>query len=164
MGVRETLRDKSVVPIAASVVVIALALYMMRNAMPASSGPRTKAYFTTDDGATHFVDSMDHFPPFDHYGKPAYRVWMYSTDGGKTMFPVYLERYTPEAKAKISAEYADYKAGKTHVPPNAQPGDTEIKKPGGGNPWVSRGNFAEAQKVLQIPAPPNSDVEVQLPE
>jgi hypothetical protein len=164
MGIKASLKDRSVVPIAASLVVIAMAVYMMRNAMSGTSGIRTRAYFTTDDGQTQFVDSMDHFPPFDHGGKTAYRVWMYSTDGGKTSFPVYLERYTPQGKARISAEYEDFKAGKTHTPPTPSPGDTEIKKPGPGNPWVSRADLAEVQKIIRFDVPPNAAVEVQLPE
>ena len=165
MGMRESFKQKSTAfQVAASVLVIGAAVYLMRNAMAGKNGPRTLAYFTTDDGATQFVESIDHFPPFMHGGKTAYRVWMYSTDGGKTMFPLYLERYTPDGLARITVACQDFKAGKTHVPPSAGRGDTEIKKPGAGNPWVNRANLAEAQKIIQFNVPPGADVEVELPE
>ncbi len=103
-------------------------------------------------------------PPFDHDGKPAARVWMFSCDGGKTKFPGFLERYTPQAQARIEAATQDFNSGKTHVPPVTNLSDTEVKKPGPGNPWVSRANYQEAQKITNVQCPDgNGSPEVQLP-
>jgi hypothetical protein len=165
MGIRESLKDKSsLLKLTGLILLVGAVVYGLRKAMSSDHAPKTLAYFTTDDGATQFVDSMDHFPPFAHGGKTAYRVWMYSTDGGKSMFPVYLERYTPEGLRKMSAAYADYKAGKTHTPPGPSPADTEIKKPGAGNPWVSRADLNQVQKIIHFDVPSGSDVQVELPD
>jgi hypothetical protein len=163
MGIREALKDQSkVVPITAAVVIVGAVIYITQ-AMSGSSMPTSKAYYTTDDGATQFVDTMDHLAPFDHDGRPAYRVWMFSTDGGKTKFPGYLERYTPAAKTRIESEMQDFKSGKTHMPPNVGPSDAEVKKIGPGNPWVSRADLLQSQAIIKIPNPANGELEVQLP-
>src|ERR1039458_9705554 len=92
---------------AAGVIIAIVAIYLVQNALSGPAMPTARAYFTTDDGATQFVDSMDHLAPFDHNGKPAVRVWMFSEDGGKTRFPAYLERFTPQAQARILAQMQD---------------------------------------------------------
>lgn len=57
----------------------------------------TKAYYTTDDGKTLFVDDAEQLPPFDHDGKPAVRAMVYSCDGGKTRFVGYLQKLPEDA-------------------------------------------------------------------
>jgi hypothetical protein len=164
MGIREALKDRpAVVRLAVGVLIVGAVIYLAQAAMSGSSMPTAKAYYTTDDGATQFVDSMDHLAPFDHHGKPAYRVWMFSTDGGKTRFPGYLERYTSQAKARVESEMQDFKSGKSHMPPAVGPADTEVKKIGDGNPWVSRADLQQSRAILQIPASAGENVEVQLP-
>jgi hypothetical protein len=164
MGIRESLENSSKLKQAAvSIMVAGLVVYLARLAMSGSSMPSAKAYFTTDDGATQFVDQMDRFAPFDHDGKPAYRVWMFSTDGGKTRFPGYLERYTPQAKARLTSALEDFKAGKTHMPPDVQASDTEVKAPGVGNPWVNRSNVRAAQEIIKGKIPSDATLEIELP-
>src|ERR1700722_10524228 len=67
-----------------------------------SGGPSnaSKAYYTTDDGQTTFVDDFFKAYPFDHDGKPAYRAYMFQTSDGKR-FVGYLERYTSSGLADL---------------------------------------------------------------
>ena len=92
-------------------------------------------------------------------------VWMYSCDGGKTKFPGFLERYTPQAKARLESALVDFNSGKSHIPPSASAGDAEVKKPGPGNPWVSRTNYQQAHKITNVQCPDGSGgtPEVQIP-
>jgi len=64
---------------------------------------RPKAYYTEDDGKSWFITDVA-IPPIMHNGHECPRVIMYSCDGGKTLFPGYLMRYTPEAKPKVEEE------------------------------------------------------------
>jgi hypothetical protein len=164
MSIRETIQNKKGTAAAVSAVVVVLSIFLIsRNFF---SGPQTvtnSVYFTTDDGQTQFSDSMDRLAPFDHGGNPAYRAWVYTTDGGKTKFVAYLERYTPAAKARLESQLADYNSGKTHAPPSVGPADTEVKKPGAGNPWVSRADFQLASKITDVPTPAGGVAEPVLP-
>jgi hypothetical protein len=154
MSIRETIEKQRGLTTAMSLGIVVIAgFFICRNIF---SGPDTVtegAYFTTDDGQTVFTAPMGQFAPFDHGGKPAYRAWMFSTDEGKTKFVAYLERFTPSAKARLEAEMADFLAGKSHAPPNVGPGDTEVKKPGAGNPWISRSDFAVSTKITEVQVP-----------
>jgi hypothetical protein len=164
MGIRETLSKKPVLGISITVVVLVGAIaYTVQSVMPSTA--YTKAYFTTDDGQSLFTANMDQRAPFDHYGKPAYRAYVFSCDGGKTTFVGYLERCTPEGLKRLAALQPDYDAGKTHTPPMPTQGETEVKKPGSGNPWVSCTNYQEAQKItnVQSPAGASGSPEIQFP-
>lgn len=69
-----------------------------------SGEPKTgQAYYTVDDGATWFADDAGKIAPFDRGGKPAYQCFVWTCDGGKTQFVSHLQRYTPDAKAKLEA-------------------------------------------------------------
>ena len=61
-----------------------------------------KSFFSDDDGATWFPDDASKIPPFKHNGKDAYRAYVFQCKGGKP-FVQYLERYTPQAQAKLEA-------------------------------------------------------------
>jgi len=157
-GVRDSIRRHSTATIAIMAVVVAGALFFtLRNASSSTSSMTPvmdKVYCTSDDGQTTFVGSMTNVPPFQHEGKTACRAWVFSCDGGKTRFVGYLERFTPDAKKRIES-------AKPSSGPGAPvgPGDSEIKKPGPGNPWVSRANFAAAAKVQEVVCPPGQSGE-----
>jgi hypothetical protein len=59
------------------------------------------AYYSVDDGKSYFEDSNTKIPPFDYGGKQAYRVHVFSCDGGKTTWVSHLESWKPEARAKL---------------------------------------------------------------
>jgi hypothetical protein len=60
-----------------------------------------KAFFTTDDGKSFFVDRFDRVPPFRKDGKTAVRAQVFSCDDGRTKFVGYLEMYAPLDKAAL---------------------------------------------------------------
>jgi hypothetical protein len=164
MSVREAIKKRPGLTTVVTLVVLASTLFYVVRSTFSSSPSAISAYFTIDEGQTVFVDTVDHFPPFDHSGQPAYEVWMFSCDGGKTKFPGYLERYTPQAKARMESALADFNSGKSHIPPAPNPNDTEVKKPGSGNSWVSRANYQEAQKITTVQCPDGTgSPESQLP-
>ncbi len=53
-----------------------------------------KAYYTTDDGATFFTDSVNLIAPFDHLVRQAVRAHMFTCDSGKHRWIGYLEKYS----------------------------------------------------------------------
>lgn len=149
MGIREKIsKQPAVVGIVAVLVAIGAVAYSFRSMSPRN--PYDSAFFTTDDGASTFTDSMDRIPPFDHHGSPAVRAWMFTCDGGKTKFVAYLERYTPEAKTKMEAALADYKSGKSHIAPSPGPNSTEVKKPQSNSPWVSQSDYQIAGQITNV--------------
>lgn len=58
-------------------------------------------YFTTDDGRTWFRASAKNVPPFEHDGKAACQVFLWTGDGGKTLVVSHLFRYTPAGRQRI---------------------------------------------------------------
>ena len=66
---------------------------------PDTSSP-THAWYTCDDGKTRFEDSAERVPPFEHEGRQAVRLHLFSCDGGKTTFVGYLQKLPEEAFKK----------------------------------------------------------------
>jgi hypothetical protein len=162
LGVRDAIRNH---PTAAAIAAIVVALgavgYTLRSSVQGPPTASVKAFYTTDEGQTIFIADMNQaIPPFEHNGKPACRVWMYTCDGGKTRFPGYLERFTPEAKKRMEAARQGKATGASPMP-----GDVEVKKPGAGHAWVSRANTAEAAKVTAVTDPRggNEEPEIVMP-
>jgi hypothetical protein len=164
MGVREAIQNQSKwVVIAVAVIAGGALFYSIKTN---TAGPPTASslvFATTDDGQTTFETDMTNLPPFEYKGKTAYRVWMFTKDGGKSRFAGYLERLTPEAKKRADEYYAARKtnpAGPRSAPYG--PGDTEVKKPGAGNPWV-KATSPEGMEVTNVRAPGGGDVEIVMP-
>jgi len=99
----------------------------------------TEGYFTTDDGATCFVESLTKIPPFEHDGKEAVRDFVYSCDGGEHRWVAYLGKYSDEDKQAIESGTA--KAGDRTMLVKA-PGSTE---------WISQGSPKFAKIFVQAP-------------
>jgi hypothetical protein len=158
-GIRELIRKHSaVIAIATTVVAVAALGYSLRSAASGTPTASTDTFCTTDEGQTVFVADALKIPPFEHDGKMAVRVAMFTFDGGKTKFPGFLQRYTPEAKRRMEAAMNDPKHGAA-IGMN----DMEVKKPGSGNPWVSKGNLVESAKVMHVDCPEGKELEVALP-
>ncbi len=163
MGIREAIRQHSMLTVAVVAVVgLAAVAYSVRSTVGGPPTAETGAFYTIDDGQTWFEGNMSQLPPFQHEGKTAYRVWLYTSDGGKTKFVGYLERYTPEARKRIENGLAAHKAGTGPMPPITM-ADVEVKKPGAGNPWINSAHMAEASKVTQVKGPGNTEATVVLP-
>jgi len=152
-GIREAIKRHSTLTVGVMAVLVLAAIALsMRNTSFSPPTASVRAFYTTDDGQTCFVAEADELPPFEHRGKTAYRVWMFTCDGGRTKLPGYLERYTSQAKKRIEAGLKEHRSGKGPMPPIG-PGDTEVKKPGSGAEWVSSANVAEAAKVTRVTCP-----------
>lgn len=164
MGVREAMKDQSKwVVIAVAVIAGGALFYSIRSNTAGPPMPSSLVFATVDDGQTTFETDVTNLPPFEYKGKTAYRVWMFTKDGGKTRFPGYLERLTPEAKKRADEYYAARKtnpSGPRSAPYG--PGDTEVKKPGAGNPWV-KATSPEGMQVTSVRAPDGGEVEIVMP-
>lgn len=95
-----------------------------------SSGSETPAapvsgqsFFSIDDGRTWFTAPSTNVPPFDHEGRPAYQVFVWTEDGGKTKFVSHLLRYTPEGQKRMREQGGS-------ALPGGMPAFAEIKKAG----------------------------------
>jgi hypothetical protein len=93
--VEETTNKKPVViVVACCVALIVSAWVIVRSLRPRA--PETVGqhlYYTDDDGETWFVADNKAKPPFDHNGKEAVCVFLYSCDGGKTKYVSYLLKF-----------------------------------------------------------------------
>jgi hypothetical protein len=109
---------------------------------------RSGVWFTTDDGKTLFTDEARKLPPFDHDGKPAYRAYVYSCDGGKTRFVAFLERYTPDALRQLEEQRKSSMPPELGVIDRLMNQGREVKRPGDAN-WV---NFSDPKgKIIRKP-------------
>jgi hypothetical protein len=154
MSIREAIEKKPSLSIVIAILLVLIAGYFLFRSGGQSQAIPVSSYFTIDDGQTTFLESAERAAPFDHDGKPAYRVWMFSCDGGRTKFPGYLERYTPEAKQRFDWIFEKEKALQTHItPPPRSPADIEVKKPGPGNSWVNCANLVAAAMVTEVKCP-----------
>ena len=136
MGIREKINQnpKQTTAITAAIVVVALAfiLWQACSGGPGSGGViTTKAFYTTDDGKTFFVDSSSNIPPYQKDGKTAFRAQVYTCDDGKHKFVGYLEAYSLQDKAMLE-QMAKAAQNKT-APPAGYPGYSSqpmVKRPG----------------------------------
>jgi hypothetical protein len=158
MNIREEIGKRSKLSAVIALVCILLATFYLTRHSFSRPTVSTTRYFTTDNGKTTIILSTDQFAPFMQNGQTANMIIMYSCDGGKTVFPGYLQRYTPAAKARLESELADLKSGKTANPLNFGPADSEIKKCDDASPWVSNSNFAAATKIKDIHCPDGNAV------
>jgi hypothetical protein len=160
-GVREALDKHKTAAVASAVVaLLAMAVFAWRStSLPAgaAAAEAAQSFYSTDDGATFFPAAADLIPPVQVNGKTACRAIVFTCDGGKTKFVGYLERYSPAAKAQLEAARDAMKRGdKNAAPAGPAAGDVEVKKPGGGNRWVSRRGPAAADDLKVTPPPGSS--------
>jgi hypothetical protein len=154
MNVREFLNEhqKTAIGVCAGVVVVVLLAVILRSGTESAASLPGEAYFSDDDGKTWFTAPADRIVPFDYGGKPAVKAVLFSTDGGKTKFIGYLERYSESARKTLQTSRDG-----TMVPLNeltAAANDVEVKAPGDAE-WVKRSDPA-AQKVLTVPGKPGA--------
>jgi hypothetical protein len=113
LGIRQTLNDN---PIPAAIgtgfiIVAALTFVFVRScssgAEPMRGTGSTKAYFTTDDGKTYFIDDVANIPPYKvnkpgdpNNGKRAVRARVARCKGGQPFVAV-LEMYTDYDKTRL---------------------------------------------------------------
>lgn len=154
MSGREFLNEhrKLTIGVIAAVLLLAVIFLLLRQRAELESTALGSTYFSDDDGKTWFTAPADSLPPFDHSGKPAVRAYLFTTDGGKTRFVGYLERFSEGARKALQ----NSRQG-TLVPLNeltAAANDVEVKTPGD-SLWIKRTDPA-AKKVMSVTAPPGS--------
>jgi hypothetical protein len=100
MSIRETIQRHQTGTLLTAVLVIVTVLCVAYWSFKRpTNGTEVGQWFTTDDGATYFVDSSDPIPPFDHHGKLAVKADVARQDTGTAVKVIYMERLTPVAKA-----------------------------------------------------------------
>lgn len=105
MGIRQTINENpTAAAIGAGVIIVAALAFVFVRACSGPEDPMrgtgsTKAYFTTDDGKTYFVDDVINIPPYKvnksgdpNNGKIAVRARVARCKGGKPFVAV-LEMY-----------------------------------------------------------------------
>lgn len=102
---------------------------MRRNVVEQTVGQ--KLYFTVDDGETWFVDDSSKMPPFEHDGKEAVAVFLYSWDGGRTKQVSYLLKFEQVERENASGMPTSRPAA---GPPIGPPGALVKRK--GDKQWV----------------------------
>jgi len=150
MSIRATIdRHKRTSTIVAIVVAIgAIGLIIWQRSPSRPNTEITGSYYTTDDGASWFVDDFDKVVPFDHNGSPAYRLMFYKCGDNGTPTPVFMERYPDAVGKKLSAMLA--------MPPEQRDGAqmmdignrVEVKRPGEAK-WYSILS-PQGQKIFNV--------------
>jgi len=96
-----------------------------------------RTFYSTDDGATVFVDDMK-TPPFDHEGAQAVQAYVFTCDGGAHHWVQYLLKYSDDALSKLalhqSLEGPSYgvlvkKPGDAKWIPDGTPAAKKIEEP-----------------------------------
>jgi hypothetical protein len=159
MGIRESLNKNQKIVVIATVAVTLFGFGIIFWEAVRSSGgtsdTRTEAYFTVNDGATYFADSIDRVPPFDHAGQQAVRARVFTCQGKKA-WVAYLEKYPDDVAASAAAQ-AGRMAGSASAP---EPGQAMmpnaimlVKAPGTGNDgWVPQ-NQPAATAIIKLQCP-----------
>lgn len=161
MGIRDTMNQKPGITTAVMAVIIVVAIgFVVWNLLGlGNSVSPGKAWFTIDDGKTWFADQADKIPPFDHEGKPAVSVVVYTYEGAPQPFAGYLMRYSPEAQAQLNDYRAAVKAGQSQ--PAVDLGKITVsgmqyKAPGApANAWVSQSKNFTQVRAIQFPLCPD---------
>ena len=167
MGLRDAMDKKPMTTVAVVCGIIVLCLcWIVYNFLPDHPAVLDKAFYSDDDGKTWFVDSKALVPPFDHDGKQAVRVMMFTCGDTKKQFVGYLERYKPEMKQRLDASAAAVAAGKLPTVSASEIATsfsaTEFKKPGDAN-WTSGSNLKAKQKLFNGLCPSSNDVDTVVP-
>ena len=163
MGIRQTLNENPAITTAVTgVIVLAAVAFIFKQAcsMPGGGGrttgtPAAMFYFTVDDGKTYFADDAKKVPPFDHEGKPAYRVQVFRCPDGQEHVS-HMERYSPADKKRLEdalAKSPDRNIAQLEA--TAFIGVKEIKKPGAKD-WVKMSaKTVEEYSTMQRPQCPD---------
>lgn len=104
-----------------------------------------QSFYTVDDGATVFTDSLWLDPPFDHDGHAAVRAYVFTCDGGAHHWVQYLEKWSPEDELKRER-------AKTAPPGNVvMPNELRllVKKPGAKD-WIPRSDRRSASIITPV--------------
>ena len=162
MGVRETLNKQPAITTGATIGIILLALiFIIYQVMGGGNHIKipTKAYYTTDDGATYYKDDINLVAPYDYGGKQAVKADVFKC-GGSGEFVGYLEKYSADAKKVIedSRTHPQNDFGKAE---DAASRGLEVKAPLTGDTGWVKNYLPSALKIVTVHCPGGGD---QAPE
>jgi hypothetical protein len=148
MSVRDKLNDgKLGVVIGAAAIAVALFAVYFYTRPAVAPVDATQLYYSDDDGASYYKDSVYKFPPYDHGGKTAYQAMILDDNGHH--FLGYLMRFTSQAHKMLEDKYSELKTAQLsekkmqqemldylHSPQITW--QVEVKLPGPGNKWLPK--------------------------
>jgi hypothetical protein len=127
MGIREKLNENPAIAVVIAVVALSVCAFAAYHFLGGPSIPKVDpavvqasapAYFTTDDGATTFVDSGSNVAPFDHNGQQAVKAYVYMFNGRQVV--AYLEKYSAGAGSPLMVKKRGNSAWVVDSDPAAQ--------------------------------------------
>ncbi|MDL5045306.1 hypothetical protein QQ054_04530 [Oscillatoria amoena NRMC-F 0135] len=149
MGIRQALNENPKLAVVAVVVIIGIAVFMITFSMPKPPAPESaKVFYTADDGATYFVDSVTLHPPFERNGRQVVRAFVFACEGSPEPKVGYMMMYSPEGRAKLIEADAKADGDYTDALDGMPPQHILFKKPGDAN-WVHSGD----PRIRQIKTP-----------
>jgi hypothetical protein len=101
-----------------------------KGGLRAGTTPGAKSWYTSDNGRTWFADDLSKLPPFEKDGKTVSRVYLYCCVGDTKPFVGYLERFTPEGKAKLQKILESKSAPVPGSIEDIMTNEVEVAKPG----------------------------------
>jgi hypothetical protein len=111
----------------------------------------SQLYYTDDDGATYYPDSINLVPPYSHNGKKAVRAYVFRCGEGG-IFVGYLEAFTPQAKEAKEASLANH-----DNPPIASDFGRMLKLPLTGDKGWQNSGTPGFLKIMQVHCPNGGD-------
>ena len=153
MGVRERLNDnpRVAVGVAAAILLITSVVVALQFSGPSTGEPSARAFFSTDDGKTWFVDEATKLAPFQRDGKEAVRAYVFECNG--TSFVNHLERFTPDGrKAAETAMSGKGTEQAASVAGQLRLSGAEVKKPGS-KQWTPLSDMVKAGPILRPKCP-----------
>lgn len=157
MGIRESMNRHPQIStgLAVGILLIAIGFIVWTMAGSPATDDSPLSFYTTDDGKSWFADDANKLPPFDHDGKPAVRVVVFTYDGNTTPFAGYLVRYTASAQAALQDYQQAVKLNQKPAPLDLgqiNSAGMEYKSPGApAKAWISQTkNYTQ---VMQIQSP-----------
>ena len=115
-----------------------------------------KQFYTDDDGASYFKDTVGKVVPFQHDGREAVAAFVFRGTKGKP-FVGYVEKYTELGKKKkeaIMADTAHPERRRSELYP-LEMSEKLVKKPGAGNKWVNQATDPEGAKQARMVTSPD---------
>jgi hypothetical protein len=164
VGIRQKLNDNPAITRAAAIALTVLALGYVWYEVHHASGPKyqspTGRYFSDDDGASYFSDSLTLIPPFDHDGKQAVTANVFRCKDAKP-FIAFLQRYTAKGIQELKSPQNN---GNNSA--DLERNQSEISPPlAGDKGWVKAGSNAGQALMNNLKCPDGSsdDIEPVLP-
>jgi hypothetical protein len=170
MGVREAMKEKSNITLIGAVAFVLLgAVLLARAYWPEKKANLEQTFYSDDDGATWFSDSLFKVAPFTRNGKTAVGAQIYTYQDGKKQFCGYLTKFAPDAKAQLDAVLSDAQSrgqapGSVGLYRNHDFMNRSVlvKAPGPNNPWLSSDD-PRSQAIRSVHSPDGSEIDILLP-